>query len=276
MSLAPVRASQPMPTLLTPTAQRSPPTTEPAPRSADEWQRQINAELEGSLTYQVIKRMLLKSEDNGQTQTVTDTGETVGSETQTSTETAVVINIELSVSISMQIAIATETPTPQKSDPLVIDLGHDGIVTSGLQNGIQFDLNADGVTDRMSSVQHNDYFLALDRNGNQRIDDGRELFGDQGGYANGFEALRVYDDNHDQVIDQSDRVFNALRLVQWRQDGQLQQLSLSQAGIRQLNLAYQQTAQLLRSGDEIAQQGSAVFVDGQQTLMADVLLQYQS
>jgi hypothetical protein len=220
--------------------------------------------------------MLLKSEDSEKPQTVTDADERIVNSSVTSNETTVVIDIELSVAFNLEITTTTDTPAPQKSDPLVIDLGHDGIVTSGLQNGVEFDLNADGVIDRMSSVQQNDYFLALDLNGNQHIDHGRELFGDQGGYANGFEALRIYDDNRDGIVDPSDRIFHALRLVQWRQDGQQQQLTLSQAGIRQLNLAYQQTAQLLRSGDEIAQQGTAVFVDGKQTLMADVLLQHQS
>jgi hypothetical protein len=61
-------------------------------------------------------------------------------------------------------------------------------------------------------------FLALDRNGNGRIDDGSELFGNatplsQGGLApNGFVALAQYDLNGDGVIDASDPVWSDLLL----------------------------------------------------------------
>jgi hypothetical protein len=101
----------------------------------------------------------------------------------------------------------------QKSDPLILDLGGDGVALTGIDDGANFDINGDGKTDRTAFVQGNDAFLALDRNGNGRIDDGTELFGDQNGALNGFEELAKYDDNRDGVIDQRDSIFNSLRLL---------------------------------------------------------------
>jgi hypothetical protein len=103
--------------------------------------------------------------------------------------------------------------TLQQSDPLVLDLGDDGVQLSSAWDGEVFDINADGVADRTAFVRGNDAYLALDRNGNGQIDDGSELFGDQHGARNGFEELARFDDNRDGLIDSNDSVFDRLRLL---------------------------------------------------------------
>lgn len=56
------------------------------------------------------------------------------------------------------------------------------------------------------------YFLAMDINGNGKIDNGSELFGDINGYENGFANLANYDESKDGVIDEKDKIFSKLLL----------------------------------------------------------------
>jgi hypothetical protein len=91
-------------------------------------------------------------------------------------------------------------------------------------------------------------WLAYDRNGNGRIDDGGELFGSAtelpGGVfaTNGFEALRALDDDGDGVITSHDRAFSSL--VLWtdrdldRSSAPSELVSLEGAGVRSISLAY--------------------------------------
>jgi hypothetical protein len=110
-------------------------------------------------------------------------------------------------------------------DPLVLDLNGDGIQTTSLEWPVQFDMLGDGTRTTMawSDPQTEEGFLWLDLFPNQRVDDGRELFGTgtilpSGARAtDGFEALRVYDSapyggNADGKIDREDTVWRRLRL----------------------------------------------------------------
>jgi hypothetical protein len=111
---------------------------------------------------------------------------------------------------------------------------------------VLFDINADGRPDVLgwTAPGTNEGFLALDRNGNGRIDSGVELFGNytpmKNGQraANGFVALAEFDDNHDGVIDGSDSIWPSLRLwVDANHDGVSEPgeiLSLDDAGITSL------------------------------------------
>jgi len=108
----------------------------------------------------------------------------------------------------------------------VLDVLGNGIGLTNAANGVQFDLNGDGITTQISwtSPNSDDAWLVLDRNGNRRIDNGMELFGNftsqpQSSHQNGFLALREFDQsanggNGDGVIDKDDAVFPSLRLWQ--------------------------------------------------------------
>ena len=166
----------------------------------------------------------------------------------------------------------TVNAEPQKTDPLVLDLAGNGFSTSGLNRSVRFDLDGDGKLDQISVPTGDDALLAYDRNGNGRIDDGSELFGDQNGAANGFAELRKYDDNGDGRIDSQDAIFERLSLLRFDAQGRQSSQSLSQAGVSAIDLQARDVKIALGAYDEIAQLGRFEFADGRSGQAADLLL----
>ncbi|MBI2381033.1 MAG: hypothetical protein HYV16_09790 [Gammaproteobacteria bacterium] len=186
-------------------------------------------------------------------------------------------HVELSIQQSQEISISLQAgaPADDKKDPLALDLDGDGLETTGLAQGRVFDLDGDGQAERVSVASDGDAFLALDRDGNGRIDDGRELFGDQNGAANGFEELRRFDDNGDGRLDGEDAIYGQLRLLRFGTRGQ--ELSgLAEAGIASIDLAYREDASTLASGDLRTQQGSFRFTDGRRGEASDLLVHFEA
>jgi hypothetical protein len=103
------------------------------------------------------------------------------------------------------------------ASPLVVDLDGDGVRLGPARDGVEFDLFGTGTRVRTAWPLGDDAFLALDRDGDGRIDGARELFGDFTAgrdHENGFAALAELDANRDGVVDERDPAFGDLRL--WR------------------------------------------------------------
>ncbi|MBR6163383.1 hypothetical protein IKQ26_05810 [bacterium] len=65
-----------------------------------------------------------------------------------------------------------EASNPIASDPLMIDLNGDGIVTTAINNGKFFDHQNDGFAERSAWVSNEDGVLFIDKNNNGIIDNG--------------------------------------------------------------------------------------------------------
>jgi len=103
--------------------------------------------------------------------------------------------------------------------PILIDVDGRGYRLTDLDGGVEFDLSATGLPQRVAwtDPHRGNAFLVLDRNGDGLINDGTELFGDvtwqqESNDPNGFRALALFDINGDGRIDAEDLVFSQLRL----------------------------------------------------------------
>ena len=158
--------------------------------------------------------------------------------------------------------------------PLILDLDGDGIEITQRSDTrpILFDLNADGIRTNFAWAAADDGLLVLDRDGNGRIDNGSELFGDHTVLANGqkasdgYVALRDLDSNQDGMVTSHDAQYANLQV--WRdldQDGVSdagELATLAQSGITQIDLTKTASTQTLPDGTRL--DGSASFtLDGQ-------------
>jgi hypothetical protein len=103
-------------------------------------------------------------------------------------------------------------PDENPESPIVVDIAGDGYRFTSATAGVRFDIRNSGVPVQIAWTRlgTENAFLALDRDGNGRIDSGAELFGNRtplrsGNSApNGFVALAELDGNGDEVIDARD------------------------------------------------------------------------
>jgi len=145
-------------------------------------------------------------------------------------------------------------------DPIIIDLTGHGFVLTTLSDGVLFDFFGTGMPRQTSwTAAGTDVgFLALDRNGNGRIDNGTELFGNitpqpklgNSRKGNGFLALAEFDKpenggNSDGWITNADAVYSTLLV--WvdknhngvSRPGEL--LGLTRAGIQAISLDFRKS-----------------------------------
>jgi len=159
----------------------------------------------------------------------------------------------------------------KKRDPLVIDFDGNAIKTTNIigDSVTLFDHNADKFAEMTGWVAPGDGLLAMDRNGNGIIDDGKELFGDQtilknGRRAsNGFQALADLDTNGDGKIDASDAAYSQLRVLRLNAAGDAYEFrTLDELGIKSIDLDSTVTNTTDAQGNTENRVGNFEMVDG--------------
>lgn len=123
--------------------------------------------------------------------------------------------IEFSLKLMMQREYSETSSTSlrmgdatRKSDPLVINFNGTAAQLSDAR--FAFDLDSDGKNEQISAPVSGSGFLALDLNGDGKINNGKELFGPAS--DNGFGELARYDSDGNGWIDEADSVFQRLKV----------------------------------------------------------------
>ncbi|MGM4927015.1 T1SS-143 repeat domain-containing protein [Tardiphaga sp. 619_E2_N8_5] len=163
------------------------------------------------------------------------------------------------------------------TDPIVLDLDHNGFSFVAVQNGVSFDINADGAKDQVAWTS-TDGILAYDLNGDGKINSGSEIFTTSfngGHFASGVAALASLDSNHDSKIDAGDTAFSKLSVwVDANHNGVTdagELVSLASLGIAGINLdATANTGTI--DGQSVASKGTFTYADGSQGAFVEVNL----
>ncbi|WP_217126163.1 hypothetical protein [Hydrogenophilus thiooxidans] len=114
-----------------------------------------------------------------------------------------------SLSVSLATTQLTAERAPKMKDPLVVDFtASEGEL---VDIGFRFDLMGNGTEVNLPVPISGKGFLVFDRNGNGRVDDGKELFGPATG--DGFAELAALDEDSNGWIDEGDQSYH--RLFVW-------------------------------------------------------------
>lgn len=172
--------------------------------------------------------------------------------------------------------IKWQTPTGIFGLPMAIDLDGEGIETIDINKSqIYFDVDNDGFREQTGWISKNEAILAIDKNGNGKIDNQSEMFGSTD--STGFEDLRSIDSNGDGIINSQDADFSKIRLWQdlnengVTEEGELK--TLTEAGIQSIYTnSYKINA--TDNNNIITEKSTVQYTDGTTKDLYDVATQY--
>ncbi|MBP7175727.1 MAG: hypothetical protein KBA53_05850 [Thermoclostridium sp.] len=176
--------------------------------------------------------------------------------------------IKLDLKLNMSRSFVSQTDFSFKAgdaaiDPLVVNLKGSGASLGS--KSYEFDLDADGKLDRIAFTNGGSGFLALDKNKNGIVDNGKELFGPSMG--NGFAELALHDMDQNGWIDENDDIYKDLSIWMREDGGEPKLVALGQAGVGAIYLGHVESQFSLKdpannSLGEIRQSGIFLFENG--------------
>jgi len=145
------------------------------------------------------------------------------------------IEIDLSLSYSKEYYQKNETKFSAYAkgfeNPFKIDMQDEVGSFENIKKEMEFEFSRNNNREKndITQLENGVSYLAIDKNSNNSIDDGSELFGVN--TNNGFEELSYYDKDGNNWIDENDEVFKDLRVWEKSADGNHTLISLADSGI---------------------------------------------
>lgn len=160
------------------------------------------------------------------------------------------LDLEMTRHFREETSVSLRAGDAVRKDPLVVNFGGTAAQLAGQpEQRFRFDLDGDGKMENLPLFASGSGYLALDLDGNGRIDSGRELFGP--GTGNGFKELARLDADGNGWIDENDSSFAKLRVWTPASEGAGTLRSLADLNIGALGLAHVATPFALRGGDNV-------------------------
>jgi hypothetical protein len=173
-------------------------------------------------------------------------------------------------------------PCDEFLTPVILDLKGNGVSFSDISKSkVRFDVNHDGALDQVGWIKGNDdLILALDRNGNGKVDGPSEIsfLGDLAGAKSDMEGLLGLDSNRDGFLTSADDSFDDFVLWNDRNGNGISEKnelqSLNEAGITVIGLEIFDRVGLDggKTESQILGRSTVTFSDGREVTAYDVAL----